>query len=137
MNDILRLILPNWRFFSDIGHTYEIFISQDGGQSWDIAFPKHERKWAQIFWNPEVNLQLALYSCCEQLMLDLNNIDAEKLPNDPRLQTLEAMIFYKSPIHLKNQAWQFKIVSFQQGQSFTTGQEIFHSIEYSEDWSPL
>lgn len=136
MTEVLRLIFPNWRFFSQIGHTFEVLLTQDQGQTWDVAFPKSERSWKQLFWNPEVNLQLALYSCCEQLAIEWSETTPHPKNIQSRLQTIESLIYLKSPIHLKGYPWQFKIMILKQGENLSLAQDLFISQEYDQNWVP-
>ncbi len=115
---LLRSLVPSWKFFEDIGHTpILLFRSSEDGQVWDEwqrfhrPIPRHI--W-NLFFNPELNLQLAEKSVIEQALSDQSKVS---------LQMIKDMIDSRLPESLS--FYQFQISVF----DGTTWEEVYVSEE--------
>ena len=102
---LLRSLVPSWKFFEDVGHTPMLFFrSCEGDQVWSewqrFHRPIQRRAW-NLFFNPELNLQLAEKSVLEQAISDSSPVT---------LKMIGDMIESHLPAQI--QSYQFKISVF-------------------------
>lgn len=79
---LFRVLFPSWRFFEDVGPVSRLYyryqLSNGKLSDW-METPKFpQKKWHNLFFNPEGNLFLASHSLIDQAISDVN----ERSPND-------------------------------------------------------
>jgi len=115
MNALLRVLIPSWRFFDDVGHVSKLFYQVDTAQKWQPCFQPQARHWYQLFLNPHTNLRLALNSLVDRLMSEISAINPQankdQLPQSVSYQLVENLVRHQVRSLLpKAQSFRFKIV---------------------------
>ena len=84
----LRALLPSWRFFDRATVPPRLFVRVGGG-AWTAVEPP-PRRWYRWAFSPAGNLALAEHALVEQLISEIDEIDAAIPDHDPRITTLPA-----------------------------------------------
>ncbi|HMN68398.1 MAG TPA: hypothetical protein PKC28_07650 [Bdellovibrionales bacterium] len=66
----LRILIPSWRFFDDLGAVPRLEIREDGGEWRAFAYRAPAFSWSQLFFNPTGNLNHAIGNLLNRLMLE-------------------------------------------------------------------
>lgn len=146
----LRILLPSWRFFEDIGHKHSLWIKSISDPEWiRIQHPAKLSPWVFIH-NPDVNLRFALDSLLDLFLLDvakLQSTDSLNTNDHEAQEIIENLQSYKLILNsisyigrLNTQAalpdiFQFKIQSVPQGSNDLSGEVQFISNQISFDSS--
>ena len=111
---LLRAFLPSWKFFEDLGEVPVLYFRiKSAGQwtEWKKWIDPIERKWWQLIFNPQGNLNLAYGSLVQELCDEIHKSkDIEQLENSKPFQDLKNLLLERS---LGMSEVQFKIVAEQ------------------------
>lgn len=115
---LLRSLVPSWKFFEDVGHTPVLFFRvSESDQVWSewqrFHRPIPRRAW-HLFFNPELNLQLAEKSLIEQAITDSSPVSLEMIAD-----------IIQSHLPTEIHSYQFKILVF----DGTESEEVYLSEE--------
>lgn len=106
-----RSLVPSWKFFEDIGHTPVLFYrvsEQDHEWSeWQQFHHPLARKPWNLFFNPELNLQLAEKSILQQAISDQSTVSLKMIADiiDSRLPSSVQIFQFKISIYAE-QDWE-------------------------------
>lgn len=71
---MLRLFIPTWRFFDDVGHVPMLFVRVSEETEWQLALPPLQRHWYTLFLNPAGNERHALNNLLTRLMVETQEV---------------------------------------------------------------
>lgn len=111
MNALLRVLIPSWRFFDDVGHVSKLYYQIGPYGPWQPCFQPQQRHWYQLFLNPHTNLRMALNSIVERLSMEISDLDENKISESITYQLVENLVRHQvKSIEPKAQNFRFKIV---------------------------
>jgi hypothetical protein len=89
----LRIFIPSWRFFGDLGSIPILFYQKSGSSNW-VRCPERPgpRKIQQLFFNPQGNLYLAKLAVIDRFISELS----EPEQNDLHKMVLKRMIQHEA-----------------------------------------
>jgi hypothetical protein len=76
--NLLRPLFPSWKFFDESINTPTLLIRNEF-TTLEMAYLPPDKKWWNIFINPESNFYLCFHSQIQQLLGDLNEFDDASL----------------------------------------------------------
>jgi len=80
---LLRIFIPRWGFFNDIGSGAKILVSCSQTESectqWEDVFVFQNKSWTHLFVNPNGNYNLLSISCFERLLSE-----SQEFINNPK-----------------------------------------------------
>lgn len=123
-----RIWFPSWRLFESVGHTYWVFISQDGQKTWHPLEPHLQRQWWNLFINPQGNLWLAFRSQLEILIS--KNLSPKEMEQDSLYLSIRKFIAENGSLNT-GKAWSFKICTRLQSSS-SSWEDILVSPIYED-----
>jgi hypothetical protein len=69
--NLIRSLFPNWNFFDQTAFAFSLKVKTNLSEQWsEIDFEK-KRSWVSLFFNAELNENLAQYSVIEQFARDI------------------------------------------------------------------
>lgn len=106
--NILRVLIPTWRFFDETGSVANLYCKTK--TTWVLVLKKPSRGLLNLFFNPEGNLYLAQQSLVENLMHDISllpdSTDPELITQKVSYQLVNQLVKAQLPVGTK---YQFKI----------------------------
>lgn len=96
--DILRVLLPSWRFFDDVAGSPTLLIrcgANDGQLGpWQTVSLASPRKPGSLFIHPRGNLALAHHTLLEHLLSDVAELD-DRLGADAAADAVPSLVSYR------------------------------------------
>lgn len=109
MNELIRVLIPSWRFFDGVADAAVLFhrTSADGVtfSEWNQTLSKPQpRSWGKLFLNSQENYLLAAHALLEHLKNDLDDqVDASV-----SIELVQNLVKHEAPIAAR---YQFRIIS--------------------------
>jgi len=102
MLSFFHLLFPSWKFFDQMGSEFQIEFRQrtaQGVHEWESIDLTIERKWAQLFFNPQGQLKLYFKTMVERFVHQLEILDDDEILQEPLYRQLPFFIefLYKVP----------------------------------------
>lgn len=114
MNALLRVLIPSWRFFDDVGHVSKLFYQTNLATQWQPCFQPQPRHWYQLFLNPQTNLRMALNSLVERLVSEISEAteaSKDQIPQSVSYQLVENLVRHQARSQNVNiKTFRFKII---------------------------
>lgn len=66
---LLKIFVPSWRFFDDLGHVPIVFVRRSESEDWSELFQKPKFRWWHLFFNAQTNLVLFQNQLLTELMI--------------------------------------------------------------------
>lgn len=113
---LLRALLPSWRFFDRVTQAPRLFVRNTGGEWQPIATPPR-RAWSWAF-SPRGNLALADQSAVEHLVADVDELDPSLDHDAPAITGLVSyqLVARIARAHAPAGRWQWKVVVDREGE---------------------
>jgi hypothetical protein len=84
---LLPLLIPSWRFFDLPGERYIFSFRSAPEGEWKAAIAEPQRRWWNLFYNPQGNLALAFHSIVERVVIEVGDA--------VNIEAFEASLSYK------------------------------------------
>lgn len=114
MNALLRVLIPSWRFFDDVGHVSKLFYQTNLATQWQPCFQPLPRHWYQLLLNPQTNLRMALNSLVERLVSEISEsteANKDQIPQSVSYQLVKNLVRHQARSQNTNiKTFRFKIV---------------------------
>jgi hypothetical protein len=116
---LLRAFFPNWKFFDVVGYVPHLMARSALAEAaeplvwsdWLLIYPRRQRRWIDLFHNPDTNLGLGQQNMVHHFWSDLYDLpdggDAQQLVTYAMMERL-----VRSQLHLHNgnfSHWQFEL----------------------------
>lgn len=121
--NLIRSLFPNWNFFDQTAFAFSLKVKTNLSEQWfEIDFEK-KRSWVSLFFNAELNENLAQYSVVEQFAHDIQQAPSLGAELVTHKMVASLLAFRMSEIKPLTKNFQFKLIAFNEVEKI----EIFQS----------